>query len=334
MKKKSLFKPLVIVAGATAIASSLSLYVWREEHRQPLLEIYIFALDSGRSMFIRTPEDKRILVDGGSNSKIIGELTDILPFYSRRIDAIIATNTDGKNVSGLIDVIERYKVEKVYLPAFTLENLLLASSTDQIYETFLETLTRENISTEELQQGRTLYLDNKVKLKIIFPATPVGQNDLVVAADVSLTTKANFPKFSYSKTSAPEILFNILYDNNSVAFLGNATNKIQKYITTTTSLTSTNVLIVSHSALPANISQQLIEKIKPQNLIYSKRVTDKTVSDSNSSTNNSKNKNSKKKEVIDPLKYLKAENRFNLKEKGRIKIVGDGEVVRFVIGDK
>ena len=37
-----------------------------------------------------------------SNSGESEELTKILPFYSRRIDTVVATNSDGKNVSGLI----------------------------------------------------------------------------------------------------------------------------------------------------------------------------------------------------------------------------------------
>jgi len=308
MKKKSLLKPLMIVASATVLTGSLGFYVWKEEHRRPLLEIYVFAPSSGRSMFIRTPEDKRILVDGGSNSEIIRELTSVLPFYSRRIDVVIATNIEGKNVSGLIDVIERYKVGKAYVPAFTLEELHLASSTDQIYKIFVETLERENIPIEDLQQGRVIYLDSKVRLNINFPTEP--------------------KIFDYSKTSAPEVLFDISYDKSSIAFLGNATNKVQKYVASTTSLVNTDVLIVSHSALPVNTSKQLIEKIKPRNLVYLKRVTDKVVANSNNLANISNSSSSKKKKVVvDPLEYLDLTKRFNVQDIGTVKLVSDGERV-------
>jgi beta-lactamase superfamily II metal-dependent hydrolase len=280
-------------------------------------------------MFIRTPDDKRILVDGGPNSGIIRELSKIIPFYSRRIDYVIATNTENKNVTGLVDVIERYKVEKVFVPETTLENLGLASSSIGAYSTFVDMVSVNGIAKEEVSGGRSIVLDDEVYLDIIFPTKD--------------------PKFVYSKASAPELLFSLSYRKNSLIFLGNATVKIQKYLassyfsdsssTASNFLTNTinnslntDVLIVSHSALPANISPHLIEKINPSNLIYSKkvqvtRVVKETEGYNVTSTTTSK---TKKKEPIDALKYLKNENKFNLKEMGTVKIVGDGESIEIV----
>jgi hypothetical protein len=324
---KKISKPLLIVATSTALAGGFGGYVWVEEHRPPVLEVYVFAMNSGRSMFIRTPDDKRILVDGGSNSGIIRELSKIIPFYSRRIDCVIATNTDIKNVTGLVDIIERYKLEKVIVPEITLESLGLASSTLGAHSTFIDMINAERIVKEEVGAGRSITLDNDIYLDIIFPTED--------------------PKFAYSKASAPELLFNLRYRNNSFIFLGNASVKIQKYLavnhffdpssTTFNSLTNstknffnTDVLIVSHSALPANISPLLIEKINPANLIYSRKIQKtKVVKDTeNSSVAGTSTSKVKKKEPIDALKYLNNENKFNLKEKGTIKIVGDGEKVQ------
>jgi competence protein ComEC len=296
MNKKHFMKPIIIAAGATALAGSLGFYVWKEDHRLPLLEIYVFDLASGRSVFIITPEDKRILIDGGSNSDIVRKISEIIPFYSRRIDIVIATNSEGKNVSGLIDIIERYKVDKVYVPEFTLENLGLASSTDQIYKTFIETLEHKDIDRADLSLGKVISLDKNVTMNVLFPAQPSD--------------------FVYSKSSSPEILFNISNNKNNITFLGNSTKKVQKYIATTTSGLKTDVLVFLHNPLLANISSELIDRIKPQNLIFSQKISDlpKKI------TKNSKNK----KEVIDPLSYLGYENRFNLKE-GTVKITSDGE---------
>jgi beta-lactamase superfamily II metal-dependent hydrolase len=277
-------------------------------------------------MFIRTPEDKRILVDGGSNSGIIRELSQIIPFYSRRIDCVIATNTENKNVTGLVDVIERYKVEKVIVPEVSLESLGLASSTLGAYSTLIDMIDVDDIVKEEVGRGRTIALDKDTYLDIIFPTKD--------------------PEFNYSKASAPELLFTLSYRNNSLLFLGNASVKIQKYLATnqfsnssSTTLNSlsntadstlkTDVLIVSHSALPANFSPILIERINPANLIYSKKIqTTKAVKDTEEyNVTGTTTLKTKKKEPVDALKYLNDENKFNQKEKGTIKIVGDGKSV-------
>ncbi|MFA6554383.1 MAG: hypothetical protein WCS89_02630 [Candidatus Paceibacterota bacterium] len=295
-------KPLVIAVASTALASGLGGYVWKESSRPPILEIYIFSLSNGRSMFIRTPEDKRILIDGGPNSEIIRELTKIIPFYSHYIDMIMATNTDGKNVSGLIDVVERYKVNQAFVPAVTLETVGLASSTDQIYSTFIDTLNIENIKTDKVLADDNIVLDGKVSIKSIFP---IKDSD-----------------FTYSKTSSPEVLFNISFGSTNITFLGSASNKTQRAIVFSPSSTlgDADVLVVSHSALPENIYSQLINEIKPEYLVYSRKVTNKsTVLRAKA-----------KKEVIDPLAYIKDDKKFNLKEKGTVKITSDGKTVKVV----
>jgi len=295
MSIKSISKPFIIAVVSTALSGSLGNYIWQEEHRPAILEIYVFALNSGRSIFIRTPDDKRILIDGGSNSEVIKYLSTILPFYSRRIDIVVATNTESKNVSGLVDIIERYKVDQVYIPKLTLENLNLASSTDQIYATFIDTISRENIGNREVSAGMDISPDSKIGIKALFPAEA--------------------KKFVYSKASSPEILFNISYGIRSVLFLGSASVKVQKYVASSTFLArnKTDVLVVSQSALPANIAKQLIEVTHPDYLVYSKTVSSK-----------SSIKPNIKKPIEDPLQYLKDKNRLNLKEKGAIKIISDG----------
>jgi competence protein ComEC len=275
--------------------------VWREQHRKPVLEVYVFALKSGRSMFIRTPDDYRVLIDGGANADIVRQITQIVPFYSRRIDAIIATNTDGKNVSGLIDVVSRYDVGRTYIPRLTLENLGIATSTDEIYETFIETLADKKIETSEIVAGDTLHLGEEVMLHALFPPPAHA--------------------FEYSKASAPEILFTLSYRSASLTFMGDASKKVQKYITSSSSeiIADSDVLVVSHAAASAHMSTELMDILRPESLIYEKAVSKSTTQSSKTS--------SKKNKVVDPLATVLNGNRFNLKEMGTTLITSNGEDV-------
>ena len=310
MSFKIISKPIMIVATATLVASGLGLYVWKEQHRQPLLEIYVFALKSGRSMFVRTPDDQRILIDGGANSEIIRHLTDILPFYTRRIDTIIVTNVDDKNISGLIDVISRYPVDKIYFSKFTLENLGIASSTGVAHKTFLEIAKGKNIQIAELSTGEQVVLGQsitkKVTANILFPSDPLS--------------------FEYSKASAPELLFSISYDNTSLLFMGDASKKVQKHVASSSMpfVVDSDILIVSHSALPDNMAGELMKLVRPGSLIYETAVT-KTQTKSSKPGN--RKTATKKKPLADPLAAILNEDRFNLKEVGTIKITSDGREV-------
>lgn len=301
-------KPLIIGAAATALAFGMAGYVWREEHREPILEVYVFNLKSGSSVFVRTPDDKRILINGGANSEVIRELTDILPFYSRRIDTVIATDADGKDVSGLIDVLERYSVDNVVAPAVTLQSIGLASTTDQIYATFLDTVRRLKIPLREVSAGDTLDFGQKiggspVSAEVLFPAT-------------SSSTSSNKGTFQYSRASAPEIIMRISYGKTSVMLLGNATTKVQKFIATSTS--RTDVLAIPHGISAGSLSAALMNEIKPDYLIYSQAISSSSKKSTVSQYSSAKNKK------VDPLYFILANKRFNLKDKGTVKVVSDG----------
>ena len=293
--------PRMIVAGAALVSASvLGAYVWRQEHRPHILEVWVFGLQNGRSTFMRTPDDKRILIDGGSNSSVIRELTKILPFYSRRIDVIIASNSEGKNVSGLIDILERYSVDKVIVPAFTTESLGLASSSDQIYATFIKTATRLNVPIEKISAGDTLALDPKVSARILFPAPP--------------------NEFLYSKASPPELVLNISYGETVVMLAGSITTKIQKSIASSTprTLNGSSVLVFLQNPSTANLSLVFMDRFKPEYLIYSKAITKSSAPAAKSTAS------SKKKPPADPLAMIPIQNRSNIKEEGTMKIESDG----------
>lgn len=312
-------KPIMIVAATTAVATGLGSYVMKAESRQQILEVYVFELSGGRSIFVRTPEDKRILIDGGSNSDVIREITAILPFYSRRIDWIIATNTEGKNISGLINIIERYDVGKACIPGITTESIGLASSTDEIYETFVNTLHRQNIPVQDLMAGSSIHFDSKVNLKVLFPI----QTEM----------------FQYSKASPPELLFRLNFGKNVITFAGNASNKVQKFLATSTfsdasifaphnpeeDRDNTDALIVSHSALPTNIYSGLVEKLQPRYLVYSRTLKSASTNPKTEKVSSaSKSPKKKTKVLADPFTYIRESDKFNIREQGSVKITTDG----------
>lgn len=290
-------KPFVITAAATAAAAGLGGYIWHEQARPRVLEMYLFNLKGGQSAFIRTPEDKRILIDGGGNSEIVRQVSRILPFYSRRIDAVIATKAEGKNIVGLIEILGRYSIGSAYVPGLTLSSLGLSSSTDQIYETFVEKLKNEKIATHPWMAGDFIDTDLKTRIKILFPALPES--------------------FAYSRASPPEIAFKISFGSTSATFMGDLSKKSQKFIASENFGTS-DVLILYHSISETNVSRELLAEVRPRYFVYSAALT----------SAKSKKPISKKKTESDPLAVILDDHRFNIRKTGIIKIVSDGKNIR------
>jgi|GEM_PF-475005 len=343
-------KPVIIGAACTAmVLFGTSAYVWRENQRSPILEIYVIPLKSGQALFIRTPSDKRILVDGGNNSEIIRHISEILPFYSRRIDKVIVTRTDGAHVSGLIDVAERYDIGEIIVPGVSLEDLGLsgassvegvssanalsstdvANLTDQVYETFIETVKRLKIPLKKVVAGDKLVFDEgdlstitsitststsssrtPTSANILFPV--VIDTPLIALSSSSASFSANSlsKKFVYSKASAPELVFDISYGSTSVMIIGSVTPKIQKFVVSVSSSTNTissskinlDALITSKNPIASNLAPAFLETFSPANIIYSKAMAKgKTSSDMSTM--------------------------FNIREVGTLKITSNGKVV-------
>ena len=338
------FKTLV-VAGAISItaASGVAGYVWYENWRPPVLEIYIFALKSGQAIFIRTPSDKRILIDGGTNSEIVRRISSKLPFYSRRIDKVIVTKADGKHVSGLVDVIGRYSVGDIFVPGIELEDLGLASTTDQIYQTFVNVAQNVKVPIKEIVAGDKVILDENssmskisgvgadtsasvgsaVFLEVFFPATSTIVTTTVNQSEASST-------FKYSKASAPELVARISYGSTSVMLAGSITPKIQKFVATSSSTPAfstesgligikSDVLIVSQNVTANNTTPAFIGKVAPNYLIYSRSGTTKSATLISTPTST--------KEKPDPLVGIPEDHRFNIRDAGELKIVSDGKSI-------
>ncbi len=309
-----LFFALLVIGG-----SILAIYIYHEESREKVLELYIFNMKSGPAVFIRTPNDKRVLINGGSNSEIISLITKILPFYSRRIDILMVTNDSAKNVTGLIDILNRYDVGKVYIPALNLAALGLASSTDPIYQIFLETANEKNIPIGELSKRDIIGLDNGKQ--------SIGSKAIIQDVDAKILFPATSTEFAYSKASAPELIMNIRYGSTSFFMLGTATTKIQKFIASQGTTTS-DVLMVWNSASVDNLDAGLIEQIQPDYLVYSKSLTAAAPKAKTSSASSTSKSKKPKKIKIDPLGYLNDANRYNIKAFEYIKITSNGVNLR------
>ena len=293
-------KPVVIAIAAGTVACGLGAYAWRQEHRPRILEAYIFSMKSGFSMLIRTPDDKRILIDGGASGDVVQAVTSVLPFYSRRIDAVLATNDDDRYMSGLVDVVSRYSVGQAYLPGVTLQSLGLASSTGQAYAALLREIEARGIAKTDLKAGDSVPLDASTTLDVLFPA------------------KAG--SFAYSRASGPQVIFRISCDATSILYFGDASPKIQKFVASSTRESDAStmngrngqatVLIVTESATPDNLAAKLMDTFAPSHLVFAKPVKSAG--------------SPKKKPAPDPLATIPAEQRFDIRDGRTIKIVSDG----------
>ena len=222
----------------------LSIYIYHWEYRKPVLEVYFFSLNKGRAVFIRTPSNKTILIGGGQNSEIIRELTNVMPFYNRKIDYVFLPSALPAQIGALIEIINRYEIDNIVLPK--------VMSTSTVLSLLMKEIRQKKIHIEEVEKGNKTDLDNSIIMNVLFP----------------------YSDFKFNKTSLPELGFSILYNNTSIFLMGNLSKTIQKDIANSMeSKTDQNLIEFYNSGGDSKVSADLIEKIKPKFIFTTKEKT-------------------------------------------------------------
>jgi competence protein ComEC len=85
--------------------------IWSAVGSLPDNKLHVVFCDVGQGDAILVSRGTdQLLVDGGPNDKVISCLTDHMPFYDRRIEAVVLTHDDTDHSRGLAYVRERYNV--------------------------------------------------------------------------------------------------------------------------------------------------------------------------------------------------------------------------------
>lgn len=102
-----------------------------------------------------------MLVDGGPYSKVIEELDQVLPFWQRRIELVMATHLDDDHISGLVEVMRRYEVV-AYLGNGETKKTPSADALTQI-------LGQRGVAQRQLKKGDTMRFSSGLSLKWWWP---------------------------------------------------------------------------------------------------------------------------------------------------------------------
>jgi competence protein ComEC len=159
------------------------LSVWPS--RQPLLTVAFLDVGQGDAIFITAPNGNQILIDGGPGRKVLSELGQVMPFYDRSIDLIIATHPDSDHIGGLPAALDNYEVAGFLEPAVACANAIC----DALEAKVIAEPAREIIAS----RGEKIILDDGVELEILSPAGTALSNDTNTASVVA--------KLTYGSTS-------------------------------------------------------------------------------------------------------------------------------------
>jgi len=151
---KWLILPLLVIA----------ILVWSVALTMPDDKLHVSFLDVGQgdAILIQTPNGQDILIDGGPDfQKINLELSEKLPFWDRTIDLVVCTQPQADHVTGLVEVLQRYKVKQLLEPG--------VSYNSSIYQEWLNIVEDKGIEYNIARAGQEIDLGNGIELEVLNP---------------------------------------------------------------------------------------------------------------------------------------------------------------------
>jgi competence protein ComEC len=121
---------------------------------------------------------QQILVDGGPSPQAIGlELGKKMPFWDRTIDLIVLTHAEADHLTGLVEVLKRYKVKNILSTNLTGESPLFSE--------WLSLVETGDIKYTLAQAGQRLDFGPEVAIEVlnpqVYPLTGVNDNSVVLS---------------------------------------------------------------------------------------------------------------------------------------------------------
>jgi competence protein ComEC len=212
---------------------------WFEE-RCDCLTVSFLDVGQGDSILIETPDGFEMLVDGGRDSSVLRELGRERSFFDRKIDMVVATHPDLDHIAGLVDVLKRYKVEKILMTENEGESGAAAA--------FAAAAPKEGAEILLADAGQVMQLGASTTIQIF---SPTGDE-------------------SKLESNTASIVLRVVYSDTSFMLTGDAPQEIENYLVETYGAQlDSDVLKLGHHGSKTSTSDVWLDTVTPQYAVVS-----------------------------------------------------------------
>jgi len=174
----------------------IAVLVWSVALTMPDDKLHVTFIDVGQgdAILIQTPNHQNILVDGGPDpQKINLELSKKLPFWNRTIDLMVSTQPQADHVTGLVEVLQRYEVKRVFEPG--------VSYNSSIYHEWLKLVENKEIRHEIARAGQEIDLGNGIKMEVLNPQARLFEGTTSDVDNNGMVLRLNWGEVSFLFTA-------------------------------------------------------------------------------------------------------------------------------------
>jgi competence protein ComEC len=198
--------------------------------------IYFFDVGQGDCIFIKTPLNHKILIDGGPFNSVLDNLGEVLPFFDSKIDLIILTHPHSDHIDGLFEVLKKYQVAHVLFTGVL--------SDEEVYLEFLKHIINFNIPVT-FADYQNDFLFGDVLFDVVYPISP-------------------FFEQSFENLNNSSIVLKILYRDHSILLMGDCEIECEQELIDFNLILDSDILKVGHHGSKTASSLDFLYKVSAE----------------------------------------------------------------------
>ena len=233
-------KKVLIIFFIASVFLIILIFFYVLKFNDHKLHVVVCDVGQGDAIFVSTPSNSQILIDGGPDRSVLDCLASNMPFWDRTIDAVILTHPHADHLVGLIAVVDRYGVKSFYTEQ--------VSEQGEAYKLLKLRLAVKNVSANYLTSGDIISEKNGAKVYTLWPRLNTLE-----------TADQNSSKLDLNGLSVVQILE---YGDFSMLFTGDAGSNVLDQIIA--DVGDIDVLKVPHHGSKTGMSDIFISESQPE----------------------------------------------------------------------
>jgi competence protein ComEC len=212
------------------------------------LKVYFLDIGQGDAALVRAPTGENILIDGGPDNSIVYKLGKYLPFWERKIDLMILTHPHADHLVGLVEVLKRYKVERIVFTG--------VSYYSDFYREFKKLREEKQIPFTLALAGRK-FIFGKAEIEILYPLENLWNKNF---------TGEESEAGGLNDTS---IVNRLDFGNVSFLFTGDAGVEVENKLKSDNLNLKSDILKVGHHGSDTASTYEFLKAVSPQLAVIS-----------------------------------------------------------------
>lgn len=218
------------------------------------LHIIVCDVGQGDAILI-TYGTTQILTDGGPDKSVLTCLGKYMPFWDRQIELIISTHPDADHSTGLVDVLQTYKVDKILINP--------VDPGTEVYKALVFEVGGRGISVINPVAGMRLGL-GLIYLDIVSP------NDTLLNQLSLKDTSSKLAKYDISgETNRYSVVYKLSFKNFSGLFPGDMSPEVSDSIAAYSNIGTVNYIKIPHHGSVNGLTENLLKESMPKIAVIS-----------------------------------------------------------------